>query len=276
MLQIPMSEPRPTRRLLALLPLALLLFAPPTAMAADIYESSWNGGHLIASANGDFTEATIESVSVSFDDCGTRPDEATCTWNAKAILYSHADRCDPTTPEEQVVWDSGWQSGNGTVADGPLVFPLEGCRGQTLVFRIGESRSYEESASPPPWVQIEGASLWPLFTFGYHPFEEAEQRIVTANPPASPELPPMPHNLTVAPDCRSLTIGNASYRFVFHRIGCRRASDLATMVHISGRAPSGYHCRNGAGGVVCWRIGHPEKYLEWRPPGTRPVARPRP
>ena len=264
------------RYLLALLPATLLFLAPATAASADTYEAAWNGGHLTATASDNFTEATIESVSVSFDGCGTQAGEATCSWNAKAILYSRADRCDPTTPEEQVVWESGWQSGNGTVVDGEVGFPLEGCRGQTLGFRLGESKTYDKSVSPPPWELLERASLWPLFTFGYHPFEEAERRIVTANPPASTALPPMPHDLTVAPDCRSLTIGNASYRFVFRHIDCRRASDLATMRHISGRAPSGYHCRNGAGGVVCWRIGHPEKYLEWRPPGIKPIARPHP
>lgn len=270
-----MNPLSPIRRLAALLPLALLLLLANNAAAADVYEASWNGGQLTATANADFTEATIESVSVSFGECGTQPGVATCTWEARAILYSHDDRCNPSTPEEQVVWDSGPQSGNGAVTGGPASFALEGCRGQTLGFELSRQQTYE--GSPPPWIELESGSSWPLFTFGYHPFEEAEQRIVTANPPASPALlPSMPHDLTVAPDCRSLTIGNAGYRFVFRHVSCRRASDLATMRHVSGGAPSGYHCRNGAsGGGVCWRIGHPEKYLEWRLPGSKPTPRPR-
>lgn len=269
-----MTKPAPTRRLLALLPLALLLLAPATAAAADSYESTWNGGHLTATANVDFTEATIESVSVGFDGCGTQPAEATCAWNAKAILYSHADRCDPATPEEQVVWDSGWQSGNGTVTDGPISFALEGCRGQTLLFRIGESKSYEESSAPPPWVEIEGASLWPLFTFGYHPVAEEEQRIINASPPAS--LPPFEPNFTpqgmrVASGCRSLTVAEARYVFAFKRMGCWKASMLAQRRYSTGAAPDGYACRQQPRGVRCWREGQPQKYLEWHLPGTKPV-----
>jgi len=268
-----MSPPSSTRRLLALLPLALLLFAPATAMAVDTYESSWNGGHLTATANADLTEATIESVSVSFDECGTDPKETSCAWEAIATLHSNPEsRCNPATPEDQVVWESGLQPENGTVEDGPVSFPLEGCRGQTLVFEVAGEKTYSEG--PISWAR--NGTVWGLFTFGYHPREEAEARIIANSPPASPAPPPMPTALAVSADCRSLTIGNMSYVFAFRQIGCRKASNLAAMRNLSGGAPTGYHCRNGKanGGVLCWRIGHPEKYLEWRLPGTKPAPRP--
>jgi hypothetical protein len=267
-----MKKPLPIRCLLALVPLALL-FAPVSATAADTYGSTWDNGHLTATANADFTEATIESVSVSFDGCGTDPKAATCAWEALATLHSSPEsRCDPTTPEDQVVWESGPQPDNGTVAAGPISFPLEGCRGQTLVFEVADEMTYE--AGPISWAR-HGA-IWTMFTFGYHPVEEAEARIINSSPPASPALPPMPTTLAVAADCRSLTIGEVSYVFAFRRIGCRKASNLAAMRKVSGSAPTGYHCRNGKanGGVLCWRIGHPEKYLEWRLPGTKPAPRP--
>ena len=272
-----MTKPWTFRTLLALLPLVLLMLPAGNAAAADTYEASWEGGHLNATANTDFTEATIESVSASFDECGTQPTEASCSWEASAILHSHDDRCNPATPEDQVVWDSGPQSGNGTVSDGPLSFALEGCRGQTLVFKLAQHKSFEES-SPPPWVVLESASIWPLFTFGYHPVQEEEQRIINASPPATIPPPPAPSLLTVAADCRSLTIDGVSYVFSFRRIGCHKATDLAKMRHVSDRAPSGYHCRSVAanGGIICWRDGHREKRLEWRLPGTKPANLPLP
>jgi hypothetical protein len=73
----------------------------------------------------------------------------------------------------KVVWDSGPQTGNGSVSG--------------------------------------GASIWGLFTFGYHPVEEAERRIIEASPPATIPPPPAPSLLIVAADCRSLTIGSTSY-----------------------------------------------------------------
>lgn len=242
-------------------------------MAVDTYESSWDGGHLTATANADFSEATIESVSVSFDECGTNPKETSCAWEALATLHSSPEsRCNPATPEDQVAWESGLQPGNGSVDDGPVSFPLEGCRGQTLVFEVASERTFDEG--PISWAR--SGSVWALFSFGYHPREEAEASIITNSPPASPAPPPTPTTLVVVADCRSLTIGNVSYVFSFRRIGCHKAANLASMRNLSGQAPTGYHCRNGKanGGVLCWRIGHPEKYLEWRLPGTNPAPRP--
>jgi len=270
----PMTKPWTIRFLLALLPLMLLLPAA-NAAAADVYEAGWNGGHLTATANADFTEATIESVSVSFDDCGTSTGETSCTWEAIVTLHSGDSRCNPATPEEQVVWDSGLQTGNGSVSDGPKTFALEGCRGQSLRMRLEHDKTYEGGG---PVAGSGGASIWGLFTFGYHPIEEAERRIIEASPPATIPPPPAPSLLTVAADCRSLTIGSTSYVFSFRRIGCHKATNLAKMRHLSVAAPGGYRCRNvGAnGGVVCWRIGHRDKRLEWRLPGTKPAALPAP
>ena len=259
------------RRLLALVPLALLLL-PASASAAETYEASWNSGHLTATANAAFTEATIEGVSVSFEECGTATGETSCTWEAIATLRSNPEtRCDAGTPETQVAWDSGPQSGNGTVTDGPKSFPLEGCRGQSLSMRVEFHKTYDETAGP---LRITGgASEWPLFTFGYHPVEEIERQIIEASTAPTPPPFPAPVILTVAPDCRSLTVGNVSYVFAFRRMGCTKASNLAKMRNISGQAPSAYNCRNlkASRGVLCWREGHPEKYLEWRLPGTKPA-----
>jgi|GEM_PF-2598216 len=271
-----MTRPWTIRPLLALLPLALLMLLASRASAADVYEAAWNGGHLTATANAELTEATIESVSVSFDECGTETGETGCTWEAVATLYSGSQHCDPATPEEQVVWDSGVQTGNGSVSDGPQSFALEGCRGQALSMHVAFHKTYDESAGP--FVIVGGGSTWPLFTFGYHPVQEEEQRIIDASPPATIPPPPSPHLVTIAGDCRSLTIDSVSYVFSFRRLGCHKASDLMKMRHLSGSAPSGYHCRNvqANGGVICWRAGHPEKRVEWRLPGTKPARLPAP
>lgn len=256
---------------------AALLVSPAGAAAIDTYEASFDSGHLTATANEALTEATIESVSVSFDECGTKPAETSCTWEATATLYSHPEtRCEPSTPEAQVVWDSGVRSGNGTVSGGPTSFPLEGCRGQTLVFRIEFHKTYEEGGGELPWRTPGGASEWAMFTFGYHPLEEAEQRITEAGPPAP--LPPFEPNsagtaFAVTADCRGLIVGNLRYAFAFAQMGCRRASSLARARLSSGRTPAGYRCRSLAAhrGVLCWREGRPKKYLEWRLPGTKPA-----
>lgn len=271
-----MKKPSAIRRLGALLPLALMLLLPAGAEAADTYEPSWDGGYLTATANAEFTEATIETVSVSFDQCGTEEGELTCTWEARAVLVSHPEsRCDPSTPEQQVVWASGEQSGNGTVSDGPTSFPLEGCRGQTLVFELEEKKTYEEGVKPP-WVVISsGTSIWGLFTFGYHPVAEEEQRIINASPPANPEYPPLqpsfiPRTFALGPDCRTVQLDSTRYVFAFGQMGCHRAGNLAQARFRSGRAPRGYVCQNHSkAGVRCWRRHKPAKFFEWRLPSSR-------
>ena len=262
--------------MLALLPLALLLFAPAMA-EADTYGSSWNGGEITLSDNADFTQATIDHISATFDECGTATGETSCTWEIVLTLHSNPEtRCNPATPEDQVVWQSGPQPGNGSFEDGGKSFPLEGCRGQNLLIWIGFEKTYDETAGP--FRVTRAGSQWALFPFGYHPVQEEEQRIIDASPPATIPPPPAPSLLTVAADCRSLTIDGVSYVFSFRRIGCHKATDLAKMRHVSDRAPSGYHCRNvvANGGVVCWRDGHREKRIEWRLPGTKPANLPLP
>lgn len=267
-----MKKHPPMRRLLVLLPLALLLLAPAAA-AADSYSTSWDGGHIVVSANAGFTEATIDEISASNDECGTATGETSCTW--EIILTLHSDpqtRCNPATPEDQVVWQSGPQPGNSSFEDGGKSFPLEGCRGQYLLIWIGWEKTYDESAGP---LRITKAgSQRALFPFGYHPVEEAERRIINASPPA--DIPPFQPNFTpqgmrVAPDCRSLTIEGARYTFAFKRIGCGKASMLAQSRYSSGLAPAGYLCRQQPRGVRCWRRGQQQKYLEWHLPGTKPI-----
>lgn len=274
MLPLPMTTPIPILRWLALLPLAPALLLPTDASAADAYEASWNGGQITATANADFTEATIETVSVSFDECETATGETSCTWEARFILESdQASRCNPTTPEEQVVWSSGNQSGNGTVTDSGKRFPLEGCRGQSLSMVEEFHKTYDETAGP---FRITGGSTGgSLFSFGYHPGEEEEQRIINANSPASPP-PPFVPNFSPAPfvlasDCRSVTIGDQRFVFSFAHLGCGKAFRLAQKRYYNGAAPTGYACHRRAGGVLCWRQGQPQKHLEWRLPGTKPA-----
>jgi hypothetical protein len=271
-----LKKPSPIRRLGALLPLALLLLLPAGAEATDTYEASWNGGNLVATANAGFTEATIETVSVSFDQCGTAPDEASCTWEATATLHSSPERrCNPATPEDQVVWDSGEQSGNGAVNDGPQSFPLEGCRGQSLVFRIEFHKTYEETSDPPPLRITGGGSEWTLFAFGYYPVEEEEQRIINASPPANPGNPPfapnfVPRTFALSPDCRTVQLDSTRYVFAFGQMGCRKAGNLAQARFRSGHAPRGYVCQNRSNaGVRCWRRHKPAKVFEWHLPHSR-------
>lgn len=251
---------------------AALCAGPAGALAADTYSAGINGGQIVATANADLTEATIESVSVSFEECGTHADEATCTWEARTVLHSHPEsRCDPSTPEEQVAWTTGPLTENGAFAFGPVSFALEGCAGQSLVLELESRYTYDEGSSAP-WRVLGETLVVPLFTFGFHPDEEAEERIVRENPPAFVPPPSLPDLFAIAGDCRSLLAGNARYAFAFHGIGCRRASNLALMRHASHASPSGYHCRNGdSGGVLCWRRGNPRKYVEWRLPGARPL-----
>jgi hypothetical protein len=265
----------PMRLLATLLLPALVALVPASAAAADVYEASWNGGHLTATANAAFTEATVDSVSVSFDECGTAPEEATCTWEAKAILYAGAEHCDPSTPEAQIAWDSGPQSGNGTVEDGAKSFPLEGCPGQSLTFRLEFHKTYEEGGSPPLWRVTGGASFWGLFTFGYHPAEE-DRQIPTEFSQPDPVYPPFERHFTptktfeIDANCNSLSLDSIRYAFAFHRMGCHKASNLARSTFLTGRTPSGYVCQRKSS-VLCWRQGQPQRYFEWRRPGTRPA-----
>lgn len=88
-------------------------------------------------------------------------------------------------------------------------------------------------------------------------------------PPFEPNF--TPEGMSVAPGCRSLTISNVRYAYSFKQMGCWKAGVLAQKRLASGAAPGGYACRQGASGVLCWRQGKPQKYLEWRLPGSKPA-----
>lgn len=261
---------------------ASALAISPLAMANELRTAGFNGGELIVSANDAFTAASIHKLSFAFDECGTDPNEESCTWKVEAVLKSDpARRCVPSTPESAVIWESAAQSGNGKVESGLHFFPLEGCRGQTLLVYHEYMKRYRagEGEPPPPIVsgglRVQIASV----TFGYHPAREAEEAVIRGNPAATiaPHPVPAPSPLRFARGCRSLTIGAARYAFVFKRLGCRTAKNLARMFYISRADPSGYRCLRRPGGRVrCWREGRPTKYVEWRPPrkqGTRAAHR---
>jgi hypothetical protein len=246
----------------------LLLAAPP--VAADTYGSSYEGGELLVSANHELTEARIETLTFSFDGCGTEPEEATCTWEVDAVLKSAPEtRCNPDTPASQRVFSSGPQSGNGSFSAAPTSFPLEGCRGQVFYLSYRFDRTYEpyEGKGPPPLFRITGGGgSLSAFTFGFHPIKEAEERIINASPPATQSPPPVPPALTISANCKSLWIGSTRYAFAFRQMGCHKAGNLARMQHLSKTAPSGYVCSRKSGGVRCWRQGKPDKYVEWARP----------
>ena len=80
---------------------------------------------------------------------------------------------------------------------------------------------------------------------GAESFEETEQRIRAANPPAYPIPPTEVPTLAVSANCRSLKIGSTRYAFAFRRMGCRKATNLATMAHLSGAAQTATRARPG-------------------------------
>ena len=264
-----MPHGQPIMRLLLGIAAMVLLLAPSAASAADTHEASYEGGEVLITVDDHFTEATIQKLVHTFNGCGTRPDESSCTWEVEAELRSDpATQCAPATPESQIVFSSGPQTGNGTYTATPQSFPLEGCRGQVLVFWERVEKTYEPPPDgPPPWVVIGGGSVSFLtFKLGFHPLQEAEEAARRANSFAVPPGPPIPPALSISANCKALTIGSTRYAFSFQRMGCHKASNLARMRHISGAAPSGYACSRRSGGTRCWRQGQPSKYVQW----TRP------
>jgi hypothetical protein len=263
---------------IALASAAALLLAVPAANAEDTYSAAWNGGELLVTADDDFTEATIQRLTATGEDCETNPEETSCTWELTATLHSDpATRCDPSTPDSQVAWTSGPQSGNGTIEVGPEAFALEGCPGQTLTLTYRFERTYEAlPGTEPPLLRITGGGgTWPVLTFGRHPGEEAEAAIVAASPPAEPrpfEPNFTPRRLRIAADRDALTIGTTRYVFLFRQMGCRKATDLAQAAYRGGGPPEGYRCAARPGeGRRCWRQGRPARFLEWHLP-RRPGA----
>jgi hypothetical protein len=244
--------------------------APVTAFA-DVTDVTFNGGSLTGLAvNSAFSQGSFQNLSYRYEECGTQPAEKTCAWELRASLYSSpTQRCLPSTPESQLLLDSGERSGNGVVESGPLSFALEGCKSQILSAYYEAKKTFNPEEEEGPWKLLSEGSSGALFlvVIGAESFEEAEQIIRTANPPANLNPPMTPLSLAVSANCRSLMIGNTRYAFIFRRMGCRNATNLATMAHLAGAAPSGYVCRAKQDkGKRCWRRHHPEKYVEWRLP----------
>jgi hypothetical protein len=216
-----------------------------------------NGGHLTATANANFTEATIE------------PSRSAST-NAAPLRKRPAAPGRQRQPSIRVP-----KAAAIPVSDGPQSFALEGCRGQSLVFRIEYHETYEETDEPPVLRITGGGGEWTMFTFGYHPVEEEEQRIVNASPPADPGYPPVQHNFiprtfALSPDCRTVQPDSTRYVFAFGRMGCHKARNLAQARFRSGHAPRGYVCQSHSSeGVRCWRRHRPAKFFEWRRPRSR-------
>lgn len=243
--------------------LAIAAMVAPATAIADVTDVTFNGGSLTGlTFDSAFSQGSFQNLSYRHEDCGTQPAEETCTWEVRAHLYSNpAWRCVPSTPESQLLFDSGERSGNGAVESGPLSFALEGCRGQTLSAYYEAKKTFNPEEEEGPWKLLSQGSGGPLFWIVIgESFEEPTQWIPTSNLPAYPDPPA----LAVSANCRSLKIGSTRYAFVFRRMGCHKATNLATIAHMSGAAPSGYACRANQGeGKRCWRRGHPEKYVEW-------------
>lgn len=253
---------------------AAALLLPTAASAAGTYSTTWgdHGGIEGISVNDAFTEAGFQHLRYRYDDCGRSDDEESCTWEIELTLSSPASRCAASTPEKQVVWDSGPQSGNGQIDSGPVSFALEGCPGQSFGGGFEVRRTFDTSKQSGPLKISAAGEAWSILalTFGPHWLEEAEG--VVPAPAAEPQPMPTRPRMAVAADCRSLTIGPANYLFRFHQLGCPKATDLALMAYLSGHAPGGYRCiARDSGGKRCWRKQHPKKFIEWRPP--RPLHR---
>ncbi|MDQ2629665.1 MAG: hypothetical protein M3Y75_01630 [Actinomycetota bacterium] len=245
--------------------MAALLLTPTPASAEETYEASYDRGEVLIAVDDQFTTATIQKLVHTFDGCDTEPDESNCTWEVKGVLSSDpATRCNPSTPESQVVFSSGPQTGNGTYSAPPQSFPLEGCRGQVIVFWERVEKTFEP---PPSGIFIGGGSSSFLsFQFGFDPVKEAEEAILHANTAPTLQPPPVPPALSISANCRALTIGSTRYVFAFRQMGCRKAGNLARMRHLSGTAPSGYACSRRSGGIRCWRQGKPSRYVQWTLP----------
>jgi hypothetical protein len=236
-----------------------------------VHSQTFPGGEVTVSANDGFTEGKLESLSYTFESCGSEEYETSCNWEVTAHLATEpAKRCNPATPSPQTIWSSGEQSGNGTVSPPPLSFPLEGCPGQ--VFSV--SYSYTKTFDPPDkgeFIRIgEGGSATLAFIIFGPTWQETIEK---ANPPVPPFQPNFTPTKTfgVSLDCKAVSLNSTRYAFAFHRMGCHKASNLARTTYLTGRAPSGYACPHRAGGMLCQRQGQPQKFFEWRRAGTRPA-----
>jgi hypothetical protein len=252
---------------IAALALAGSVAMPATAVATPT-DATFNGGSLSGLAvDPVFTQGSFQNLTYRQESCGTESAEANCTWEVQATLYSDpASRCKPSTPETQVIWASGAISGNGSMEAGPVSFALEGCRGQILGGYVKTTKTFNPDEQEGPWKVVGRGWSASLFSIGIgaESVKEAEQKIIEASPPAQPASPALPQRLAISADCRSLKIGVTRYAFVFRRMGCHKAANLATMAYLSGAAPGGYRCGDKpGGGMRCSRQAQPKKYVEW-------------
>jgi hypothetical protein len=242
----------------------------PASAAGTPNGASFPGGSLVGLAiNGTFTEGSFQSFAYHFEGCGSEPAEETCTWEVRLHLSSNpARRCVPSTPESQQLWDSGQQSGNRAVEVGPLDFALEGCEGQILGAYYQAEKRFNPEEEEGAWKLIANRWMAPLFsieigTESHNTIEEPTVGGSPSLPPFSLNISPLP-KLAISGDCRSLKIGSTRYAFVFRRMTCHKAANLATVVYLSNRAPNGYACESKHdGGKRCWRHHQPQEFLEW-------------
>jgi hypothetical protein len=254
----------------------LLLGAGPAVGSAGPVDRAFPGGTFSQLAINDGpTAGSFANLSYEYTGCGKMTGETSCTWRIDVGLAPDgSELC--ASLADPMIWSSGEQNGNGSIASGPRSFALRGTPGQVLcVFLtytlVGEHAGAEFSEGGSK--VLDSVVMAPGLL---SPIEAIERRIIEANTAASLQPPPSYPALTISPDCRTLRIGNVSYFFSYHQMGCRKAGDLASMAHSSRRAPNGYHCASRPnGGRRCWRRGHPRKYVEWRPPNPVPAAAPR-
>jgi hypothetical protein len=217
-----------------------------------------------------FTQGSFQSLSYRYDSCGTEPAEVTCTWQVHLTLHSDpARRCVPSTPDSLLLWDSGERSGNGIAELGPFNFALEGCRGQVLSAHLEHMKTFNPDDQDGPWKVLSsggGASLF-VIGIGAESVEEIEQKIIAANPGSPSNSPTLRPRLAVSANCRSLKVGATRYAFVFQRMGCHKATNLATMAYLSDAPLRGFRCADKpAGGIRCWRKGQPKRFFGWHLP----------
>jgi hypothetical protein len=253
---------------------SLLVAAAPAAGSAGPVDRTFPGGALSGLAIDDGpTEGSFANLTFTYDGCGKQAGETACTWQLDVGLAPDGyELCPNELEPASTIWSGGEQTANGSVASGPQAFDLRGTPGQVLCVVLHRTSSGENDGWP---FHSGGSSVLDAVTMGpelISPFEAIERRIIAASPAATPQPPPRPAQFVVGPDCKTATLGDVSYVFVYRQMGCRKATNLARMAQVSHTAPPGYRCASRAGGKRCWRQSHPKKYVEWRIPRGRPAT----
>ena len=248
-------------RLPALLGLALALTLASAAAASASYSFSRGEVAGLAIDGKPFANASVQNVHGEFDECGTRPDEESCSWSVEVIVR-YATACDGKS--STVLWSSGPITGNGSVDSGPQSIALGDCRGSGLSFSQSYTKTYGPWQGPgdPPLVRGSGLTQTvDLLLPGT--LREAEEQIIRESPPAQPA--PMPQaqpRFAVASNCRTASSGPTRFTFRFKRLGCWKASRVAGVAW-TGNEPNGFQCKRRAnGGFKCTREGQAKKYVE--------------